>query len=106
VSKSPFASHFSSIEVCAVPWLPAASLAPFRRSVGLFAYTSHGCLLANSALSGFVVVLGIFVKHFAVLELYAFAAFSFDFFGGVSFDFCGLVFFFFIFSFSSQVFSG
>jgi hypothetical protein len=66
---------------------PAASLAPFRRSVELFAYTSHGCLLANSVLSGFVVVLGIFVKYPAVLKFYAFAAFSFDFLGGVSFDF-------------------
>jgi hypothetical protein len=81
VSKSPLHSHFLSIEVCAVAWLSAASLAPFSRSVGLFAYTSHGCLLANSVLSGFVVVLGFFVKYSVVLKLYASAAFSFDFLG-------------------------
>jgi hypothetical protein len=92
--------------VCAVAWLPAASLAPFRRGVEPFAYTSHGCLLANSVLSGFVVVLGVFVKYSVVLKFSAFAAFCFDFLGGVSFDFCGLVFFFFFFSFSSQFCSG
>jgi hypothetical protein len=93
--------------------LLAYQLLALPRSAGVsdFSITPRtAACFANSALSGFVVLVGIFVKHSVVLKLHAFAAFSFDFLGVFLSIFCGLVFFFFFFffffSFSSQFCSG
>jgi hypothetical protein len=91
--------------------LLAYQLLALPRSAGVsdFSLTPRtAACFANSALSGFVVLVGIFVKHSVVLKLHAFAAFSFDFLGVFLSIFVVFFFFFFFFffSFSSQFCSG